>query len=216
VALLLAALSLPDVAWAQAAVPGAVTASAPTPSPAASAISPPATASVHRCETGGRVTFQQAPCPAGQAGRVVTVAPANVVTSAVPPAAAASAALAAPAAPAQPAAGLLPPAAPAVSDELACLAYLKPLLRDPASGRVLTSRREGRVLLVQLQAADARARVQTREAACEFVNGRVDDGWSRIQLKRLGWFAPRVLVQGTGVEARRAARALEESIEALP
>jgi len=148
---------------------------------------------------------------------VVTVAPANIVPSwAVPGATAASAATATAAPPGTPASAPLPPAAAPVSDEQACLAYLKPLLRDPASGRVLTSRREGRVLLVQLQAADARGRVQTREAACEFVNGRVDDGWSRIQLKRLGWFAPRVLVQGTGVEARRAARALEESIEALP
>lgn len=174
------------------------------------------TATVHRCEVGGRVVFQQAPCPAGQAGRVVAVPPANVVSApastpagVAPPAGAGS--TAGPTAPASATTGT-----PPVTDEQACLAYLKPLLRDPASGRILTSVREGRVLRVQLQAADARGRPHTRDAACEFVSGRVDDGWSRIQLKRLGWFAPRQWVQGSSPESRRAARALEESIEALP
>jgi len=175
------------------------------------------TSSVNRCEVGGRVVFQQAPCPPGQAARVVTVPPGNVVsapTSAPARRASAPAASAPlPIAPASAPAAALPPP---VSDDQACLAYLKPLLRDPASGRILTSAREGRVLRVQLQAADARGRLHTRDAACEFVNGRVDDGWSRIQLKRLGWFAPRVWVQGSSPESRRAARALEESIEALP
>lgn len=172
---------------------------------------------VNRCEARGQVVFQQAPCPPGQAASQVQVAPANVVAS--PPARPASAAstpgVAASAAGAATAtAATLASSTPA--DAGACLAYLKPLLRDPASGRILTSEREGRVLRVQLQAADARGRLHTRDAACEFVNGRVDDGWSRIQLKRLGWFAPRVLVQGNDREARRAARALEESIEAQP
>jgi hypothetical protein len=175
------------------------------------------TPTVHRCEIGARVVFQQAPCPPGQAGRVVPVPPANVVSA--PPSAAVRAASAPSGAGSAPLAVASAPAAaapPPVSDDQACLAYLKPLLRDPASGRILTSTREGRVLRVQLQAADARGRLQTRDAACEFVNGRVDDGWSRIQLKRLGWFAPRVWVQGSSPESRRAARALEESIEALP
>ncbi len=173
---------------------------------------------VHRCEIGGRVVFQQAACPPGQAGRVVTVPPANVVSapaSASPRAAASAPSGAASAAAAAAPASATAPAQP-VSDEQACLAYLKPLLRDPASGRILTSERDGRVLRVQLQASDARGRPHTRDAACEFVNGRVDDSWSRIQLKRLGWFAPRVWVQGSSPESRRAARALEESIEALP
>lgn len=175
---------------------------------------------VHRCDVGDRVVFQQAACPPGQAGRVVPVAPGNVVSA--PARAAASAAVAAAASgPATattsaPAPAPAPTAAQPPSDDQACLAYLKPLLRDPSSARILTSTREGRVLRVQLQAGDARGRLHTRDAACEFVNGRVDDGWSRIQLERLGWFAPRAWVLGSSPESRRAARALEESIEALP
>lgn len=169
---------------------------------------------VHRCEVGGQVVFQQAPCAPGQAGRVLAVPPANVVSA--PPRGAASAPAGPASAAATTAAASVPAAPPPPTDEQACLAYLKPLLRDPASGRILTSKRDGRVLSVQLQAADMRGRLHTREAACEFVNGRVDDGWSRIQLKRLGWFAPRVWVQGSSPEARREARAREESIEALP
>jgi hypothetical protein len=166
---------------------------------------------VNRCEARGQVVFQQAPCPPGHAASQVQVAPTNVVASPPRPApAAAASAASAPAAVAASAAAAVP------TEADTCLAYLRPLLRDPTSGRILSSKRDGRVLQVQLQAADARGRLHTREAACEFVNGRVDDGWSRIQLERLGWFAPRVLVVGNNREARRAARALEESIEAVP
>lgn len=215
---------------AQTAAPASAAASSPTSAAAsasprtAGASSPTGTAApttpaqdgapsttVHRCEVGGRVVFQQAPCPPGQAGRVVPVPPINVVPA--PPRVAASASRASASAPA--ASPATPASAPApLTDEQACLAFLRPLLRDPASGRIVSSRREGRVLFVQLQAADQRARPRLRDAACEFINGRVDDSWSRIQLKRLGWFAPRTWVQGSSPEARRAARALEESIEA--
>jgi hypothetical protein len=167
--------------------------------------------SAHRCESGGRVTFQQAPCPPGQRASEIVVPPTNTVPAPAPRPSAASAAASAPVAAAVPAAALLPTIPP---EHAACLAYLKPLLLDPSSGRILSGTRDGRVLRVQLQAADARGRLHVREAACEFVNGSVDDGWSRIQLKRLGWFAPRILVQGKSSEARRAARWLEESIEA--
>ncbi len=179
----------------------------------ASGVAAGQTPAVYRCEIDGRVVFQQAACPPGQSARVVPVPPANVVSA--PTRMVASAPAGATSAPAAASAPVLAVAQPPL-DDLACLTYLKPLLRDPASGRILTSTREGRVLRVQLQAGDARGRLHTREAACEFVHGRVDDGWSRIQLKRLGWFAPRVWVQASSPESRRAARALEESIEALP
>lgn len=174
------------------------------------------TTTVNRCEEGGRVVFQQAACPPGVPASQVLVPPANVTPAPARPAASAAAAQPASA----PAPALPPRAAPAMPEgspeQAACLDYLKPLLRDPASGRILSAEKDGRVLRVKLQAADARARPQIRDAACEFVNGRVDDGWSRIQLKRLGWFAPRVLVLGTDRDSRRLARALEESIEAQP
>lgn len=170
---------------------------------------------VHRCEVGGRVTFQQTACSPGQrASEVLVPGPETNVASA--PARRAATAASAPASAAPALQPTLPAAASVPPEHEACLAYLKPLLHDPASGRILSSERDGRVWRVKLQAADGRGRLHTREAACEFINGRVDDGWSRIQLKRLGWFAPRILIQGSGPEARRAARALEESIEARP
>lgn len=186
---------------------------------AAGAAAQNSTIAVNRCEAGGRVVFQQAPCPPGQVASQVQVGPGNVVATPARPASAPGSAAASAPGPAGSDASTPSPAAPrppALTQAEACLAYLRPLLRDPASGRILSSERDGRVLRVQLQAADARGRLHTRAAACEFVNGRVDDGWSRIQLERLGWFAPRVRVLGNDREARRAARALEESIEALP
>jgi hypothetical protein len=176
-----------------------------------------ATTTVNRCEAQGRVVFQQAPCPPGQQASQVAIPSPQTNVAAPPPRAAAAASPAAsapqPAAPQAPQA-LLPPGPP--PEQEACLTYLKPLLHDPASGRIVSSTRDGRVLQVKLQASDKRGKPQIRDAACEFINGRVDDSWSRIQLKRLGWFAPRVLVQGDSREARRAARVLEESIEAAP
>ncbi len=178
------------------------------------------TSRVMRCEVGGKVTFQQAACPPGQAASQVEVPPINVIPSLAGPAASAASGASAASAAGQGASAPRVAALPApqrIAPEVAdCLAYLRPLLRDPTSGRVLSSERDGRVLRVKLLASDARGRPQIRDAACEFVNGRVDDGWSRIQLKRLGWFAPRVLVQGNDRESRRLIRSLEESIEAQP
>lgn len=177
----------------------------------------PAAKSVYRCEQNGRTVFQQSPCASGQSGGAVDLPPGNVIAAPPRPAAAASSA-AATAPSAAPASGGRPqPAAHPLQAEMdACLSYLQPLLLDPQSGRILSAERDGRVLRVKLRAADARGRQHTRDAACEFINGRVDDGWSRIQLKRLGWLAPRVLVTGTDRESRKLARALEESIEKQP
>jgi len=171
---------------------------------------------VYRCEEGGRVVYQQSACKPAP-GQRVELPPGNVADAPRPaPSAPQTAPAAAPAAPQTvPAQAVIPAGAalPLQAERDACLAYLRPLLRDPASGRILEAERDGRVLKVKLQAADARGRPQIRDAACEFVNGRVDDGWSRIQLKRLGWFAPRVVVPGPPKEPRRPHRPFEDSIE---
>lgn len=180
---------------------------------------------VFRCEVGGRVVFQQSPCHPSQTGAPVAVPSADTnVGVAVKPAASAAVAAAAPTAAQtapQTAPGSLtlrPPATPDAADRAACLAYLRPLLRDPASGRITDATRDGRVLRVKLEANDRRGRLRERDAACEFVGGKVDDGWSRVQLKRLGWFAPRVPVVGGPEQAkdrelRKIAREQDESIE---
>lgn len=176
---------------------------------------------IFRCEVGGRVVFQQSPCHPSQTGAPVAVPSADTnVGVAVKPAASAAVAAAAQT-PAQTAPGSLtlkPPATPDAAERAACLAYLRPLLRDPASARISDATRDGRVLRVKLEANDRRGRLRERDAACEFVGGKVDDGWSRVQLKRLGWFAPRMPVVGGPEQAkdrelRKIAREQDESIE---
>jgi hypothetical protein len=167
---------------------------------------------VYRCEEGGRVVYQQSACKPAQ-GERVELPPGNVADAPRLPPAAPAARATPQTVPAQ---ATLPAAAAALpwqAEREACLTYLRPLLRDPPSGRILEAERDGRVLKVKLQASDARGRPQIRDAACEFVNGRVDDGWSRIQLKRLGWFAPRVVLPGPPKDLRRPHRPFEDSIE---
>ncbi len=172
---------------------------------------------VYRCEVDGRVVYQQLACRSGQR---VELPPANVADAPPPRPPAPPTPAAAPPVQTVPAQATVPTAAlvPLQTERETCLAWLKPLLHDPASARVLDATRDGRVLKVRLQAADRRGRLQTRAAACEFINGRVDEGWSRIQLERLGWFAKRKIVLHAPPgkldrDTRRLLRAQEESIE---
>lgn len=122
-----------------------------------------ATTTVNRCEAQGRVVFQQAPCPPGQQASQVAVPSRETNVTEAPPARSASAP--APQASSAPT-GPTPPGPSQPPEQEACLAYLKPLLHDPASGRILSAVRDGRVLQVKLHAADRRGRPQVRDAAC--------------------------------------------------
>jgi len=142
---------------------------------------------VFRCTIDGKVTFQQQACAEG--GGAVAVQPGNVI-------AAPRQAKPAPAA----ATGRPVPAAPAgksALDEEAerCLDYLRPLLRDPRSAYASAASREGRVLSLTVHAANSLGGIATRRAACEFFNGVIDKGWTKIHLERLGWFQPRIAGQ---------------------
>ena len=68
-----------------------------------------------------------------------------------------------------------------------CLEYLKPLLKDPGSPYYRNLQKEGTVLSMELYAKNALGGYTSKPAACEIKNGRLDDGWTRIHLKRLGW-----------------------------
>lgn len=143
---------------------------------------------VHRCTVAGRIVYQQVPCAAGSAGVTVDVAP-NIVAGERPPVAAA-------AAPVTPAgAQALSVAGGDLNAEVAvCLAYLRTLLRAPDSARASNPSKDARVLSLTLQAANSRGRTVQRAAACEIRDGKLDEGWTRTHLKRLGWFAPPLLV----------------------
>ena len=137
----------------------------------------------------GKVVFQDAPC-AGK-GETLDVRPASGhaarVPSPVPTPVSAQATTPAPATPPVPA-----PAAPVKStlesqaDQ--CLAWYRPLLRDPASAYYTAPKMEDkRVLRMTLHATNGFGGVVTRMAACEFDNGKFSDDWTKIQARRLEW-----------------------------
>jgi len=176
-------------------------------------------ATINRCTVNGRTVYQQTACANDQAASAVELPappPAPVTPRPAPRAAATAASAPAPALAG--AAAIGPSNAPGMLDGEAalCLDYLRPLLLDPASATVSAPSRDGRVLRLKVSARDGRGRLQQRDAACEIVSGRVDDGWTQIQLKRLGWLQARPVVVGDGLEAQRQRRALEGDIEAPP
>lgn len=147
---------------------------------------------INKCKgPDGKVVFQDAPC-AGQ-GEKLDVRPASGHAARAPspaPSAPAPAQIAAPApAPATP---VPAPAAPVKSvlesqaDQ--CLAWYRPLLRDPASAYYSNPKLEDkRVLRMTLHATNGFGGVVTRMAACEFDNGKLSADWTKIQAKRLEW-----------------------------
>ena len=168
--------------------------------------------SVFKCTVDGRVTFQQSPCAQQPQAQPLVVPPVNssdaprLPAAPTPPVAPPPARESSPAAPVRSALEL---------ESEQCLEHLRPMLRDPRSAYVSEPVRRGRVLSLTLHAANPRGGIVTRPAACELFNGRVDAGWTRIHLERLGWFKPRPLLEGRGA-ALEALRLDLDDIEAPP
>jgi Domain of unknown function (DUF4124) len=143
---------------------------------------------IFRCVMQGHVVFQQSACPTNTDAKVLDVKPGNVVAAPQRPRATAASAPQAAAAPA--------PAARSALDAQteACLDHVRPFLRDPRSAYASGASREGRVLTMTVHATNTRGGVGSRKAACEFFNGLVDAGWTKIHLQRLGWFQPKVVI----------------------
>lgn len=148
---------------------------------------------VNKC-TGpdGKVTFQDAPC-VGR-GEAVVVKPASgmAVRAAVAAPASTPAASSAPMSAPVPVPATAAPAAPTKSaidlqaDQ--CLAWYKPLLRDPANAYYTEPKFEDkRVLRMTIHATNGYGGYVTRTAACEFENGKFSADWTRIQARRLNW-----------------------------
>ncbi len=69
-----------------------------------------------------------------------------------------------------------------------CLAWYKPLLRDPASAYYTEPRFEDkRVMRMTLHAKNGYGGVEVLEAVCEFENGKLSESWTKLQAKRVGW-----------------------------
>ena len=142
----------------------------------------------------GKVVFQDAPCMGR--GEKLEVRPASGNGSSTPRAEQAAREATPVTSPvsAQAATVTLPPAAPAPAksalDRQAeqCLAWYKPLLRDPASAYYSEPKFEDkRVLRMSLHATNGFGGFVVRQAACEFDNGKFSPEWTKIQAKRLEW-----------------------------
>lgn len=68
-----------------------------------------------------------------------------------------------------------------------CLAWYKPLLRDPAGAYHSQPSKESRVLTLTVHATNGYGGYTTKSAACEFFNGRLDADWTKIHADRRGW-----------------------------
>ncbi len=156
---------------------------------AALAVGTPAWA-INKC-TGpdGKTVFQDAPC-AGKGERIeVRPASGNFSQPAVP----AATSVAPP--PVQTAASPVLPTQKAAPSKSAlevqadqCLAWYKPLLRDPANAYYTEPKFEDkRVLRMTLHATNGFGGFVTKQAACEFDNGKFSADWTKIQAKRLDW-----------------------------
>lgn len=141
----------------------------------------------------GKIAFQDAPC-AGK-GEKIEVHPASGPAQPAQPAA--PTAPAPPVAPAAPAPGVAPapvaapPAAAAKSpldrEAELCLAWYRPLLRDPAGAYYTEPSKEGRVVSMTVHATNGFGGYVTRRAACEILQGKLNETWTKIHAERGGW-----------------------------
>lgn len=142
----------------------------------------------------GRVEFQDAPCADGRGGRI-DVRPASghapskasePVGNAEVPAPAAAPAAAAPPLPAP------APASPPVKDALTrdadtCFAWYRPDLLDPRGAYYTEPARDKRVVSLTLHATNRMGGVVTKRVACEILNGKLDEDWTKIHAERVKW-----------------------------
>jgi hypothetical protein len=149
----------------------------------------------------GKVTYQETLCPEALQTQPIATLPHAPHTVTLDPALLSmekdSSPAITPAIP--PAASTAPPALPAPTSNAKtglepegdmCLEYLKPLLKDPGSPYYRNLQKDGTVLSMELFAKNTLGGYTSKPAACEIKNGRLDDGWTKIHLKRLGWAIP--------------------------
>lgn len=156
---------------------------------ALAALAAPAWA-IHKCVgPDGRAVFQDAPCADGR-GQRIEVRPA----SGHAPLRAPETAAAAPAIPA-PAAAPPPPAAPTgapVMDALTrdaetCFRWYAGTLANPRDAYYSRPARDKRVVRITMHATNRYGGIVTQEARCEIVNGKLDEGWTKIHAERVKW-----------------------------
>lgn len=146
---------------------------------------------VNKC-TGpdGKTAYQDGPCTGGKGEKMVTTpASGYAVREPAPPAPTPVPTAAPPVlAPPPPAASAVPTKSLLETQADACLAWYKPLLRDPASAYYSEHKFEDkRVLRMDIHAKNGYGGVQILKGVCEFENGKLSDSWTKLQAKRMGW-----------------------------
>lgn len=137
----------------------------------------------------GKVAYQEAPCAGRGEAVKVWVSPGQAPSNPEPdkpvaPAAPASAPSAAPA----PAPAPKTPVKSALEQEAdTCLSWYKPLLRDPAGAYYTQPSKQGRVVSITLHGTNGYGGYVTKDAACEILNGQLNQNWTKIHAGRRGW-----------------------------
>lgn len=149
-----------------------------------SALCTPAWA-VNKCTgSDGKVTFQDALC-AGK-GERIEVRP-NTGLELPKPLPAAAEALAPSALPIPAQQLQAPSKAPLEQEADMCMAWYKPLLRDPAGAYYTVVSKERRVLSITVHATNGYGGYTTKVAACEIYNGQLNPAWTKTHAQRGGW-----------------------------
>lgn len=68
-----------------------------------------------------------------------------------------------------------------------CLAWYKPLLRDPQGAYYTQAKKDNRVVTITIHGLNGYGGYVTKSAACEIHAGSLDDGWTRKHANRRGW-----------------------------
>ncbi|OGB19471.1 MAG: hypothetical protein A2W72_01545 [Burkholderiales bacterium RIFCSPLOWO2_12_67_14] len=147
---------------------------------------------INKCTIDGRVVFQDAPCPGK--GETLVVRPASgrgasAAPPQTPPPAADAPAIAPATAPAQPLTQGNRPAAksPLEVEADMCLAWYRPLLRDPHGAYYTNLTKEKRVFSMDLHATNGYGGYVIKRAACEIHNGKLNEAWTKNHAKWGGW-----------------------------
>lgn len=157
------------------------------------AMSAPALA-INKCTIDGQVVFQDAACPGK--GETLVVKPASGRSSIPPvpttaPGQAPDTNANAPTQPTQ-APAQAPAPMPAAKSQLEveadmCLAWYRPLLRDPKGAYYTNISKEKRVFSMDLHATNGFGGYVIKRAACEIYNGKLNEAWTKNHAKWGGW-----------------------------
>lgn len=164
---------------------------------ALTAMALPVQAQVYKCKgSDGRTVMQQMPCADGRGGKVdvrpasghapqtAAAAPAPVAPPASAPEPTPPVPTPPPPAQAQPSAA---PASPLDQEAQACLAWYRPLLKNPRDAYYTNASKDKRVLTLTIHATNTYGGVVTKQASCEIHGGQLNEKWTKIHAERLGW-----------------------------